>query len=218
MNILVIAPHPDDEILGCGGTILKMTSKGHNVDVCIVTKGQSPQFDSEYIERGYYEDFRANLSLGVSKIFSLKFPASNLDMIPQYQINDSIKDVIEEIEPEEIYIPYYGDIHHDHKIVAEAAMVAARPMKGQCVKRIYAYEVPSETGWDVPDNTFKPNVYIDITNQIQCKVEAFQLLKTQKKKYPDARSAEVLYSIAQYRGSQVGYYHAEAFMLLRELK
>jgi len=220
MKVLVIAPHPDDEILGCGGTIAKRAAEDHDVYVCIVTKGYKPLFSPSLIARGRREDMEAGELLGVRNTIFLNFPASLLDTVPAHELNDSLANLVQNIQPDEVYIPHRGDIHTDHQIVADAAMVAVRPKYDHVVKRVYAYETVSETGWNIPaqHNEFIPNVYEDITESIDAKMEAMRIFKSQLEPYPKARSLNAIGSLAGYRGSTIGVPYAEAFMLVREIK
>lgn len=220
MNILVIAPHPDDEVLGAGGTIAKRAAAGHDVYVCIVTKGCEPLFHEPMIEQGRNECRTADKFLGVKETFFLDFPAAMLEKVPRYKLNDGILSVVQKIEPDEVYIPHRGDMQIDHKMVVDAAMVALRPKYEHRVMRIYAYETLSETGWDAPNtiNEFIPTVYEDITSTIEKKLEAMSMFKTQLAEFPNARSIGAIEALAKYRGSTVTVNAAEAFVLIREIK
>jgi LmbE family N-acetylglucosaminyl deacetylase len=220
VNVLVIAPHPDDEILGCGGTMAKYSKIGHNVVCCIVTKGYSPDFDEELIKKGRAEDVKAAKMIGVHETIFLNHPASNLESVRSIDLIADITEVIAETDPDEVYIPHYGDIHKDHKAVADAAMVCLRPKSPNCPSRVYAYETLSETGWDYPTghNAFLPTVYHDITDTLYLKLEAMNTFKSQLLEYPSPRSIESLAALAAYRGSAVHLDAAEAFQLIREIK
>lgn len=220
MNVLVIAPHPDDEVLGAGGTIAKRAAAGHDVYVCIVTKGCEPLFHEPMIEQGRNECRTADKFLGVKETFFLDFPAAMLEEVPRYKLNDGILSIVQRVKPDEVYIPHRGDMQIDHKMVVDAAMVALRPKYEQRVMRIYAYETLSETGWDAPNtiNEFIPTVYEDITSTIDKKLEAMSMFKTQLAEFPNARSIGAIEALAKYRGSTVTVNAAEAFVLIREIK
>ena len=220
MNVLVIAPHPDDEVLGAGGTIAKRTAEGHSVFVCIVTKGYEPLFNKQMIEQGRNECQEADAYLGVKGTVFLDFPAAMLEDVPRYKLNDAILGVIRRVKPEEVYIPHRGDMQIDHKMVVDASMVALRPKYEHKVKRIYAYETLSETGWDVPNtvNEFIPTVYEDVTGTLDMKIHAMKMFQTQLAQFPNARSIEAIESLAKFRGSMVSVRAAEAFTLIREIK
>ncbi|MCI5873933.1 MAG: PIG-L family deacetylase [Clostridiales bacterium] len=220
MKILVIAPHPDDEILGVGGTMARYASEGHQVFVCVVTKGSLPLFDTEEVKKVRLECQNADNLIGVEKTFFLDFPAAMLEEIPRYRLNDSIAEIIRKIEPDEVYLPHRGDMQIDHKMIVDAAMVALRPRYKHVIKRIYAYETLSETGWDIPNivNEFIPTVYTDISDFIEKKVEALNFFESQMAEYPNVRSVQAVRALAMYRGATVNLKAAEAFSLIREIK
>ena len=217
MNVLIIAPHPDDEILGVGGTIAKKVSQGHKVYVCVVTKGCAPLFDEQAVHKGREECKKADKYIGVEETVFLDFPAVMLENVPRYELNGELLELIERIKPEEVYIPHRGDMQIDHKIVVDSAMVALRPKYKHRVKRIFAYETPSETGWDIPNtvNEFIPNVYEDISDTFDKKIEAVKMFESQIGEHPDARSVGTVEALARYRGSMVRLEAAEAFSLIR---
>ena len=219
MRVLVIAPHPDDEVLGCGATIAKRVAAGDIVSVCIVTEGREPMYSKKFIKKEREEMYDALKSLGVQNILLLLFPSSLLDTIPQHIINDVMMDVINTVKPDEVFIPHIGDMHKDHQIVADAAMVAVRPNGKFRVKRVLAYETLSETDWNIPSqqNAFIPNVYEDVGDFLYSKAVAFSKYESQVRKYPAARSWGALKALAEHRGAIVGMKHAEAFMLIREV-
>ncbi len=220
MKVLVIAPHPDDEILGCGGTMLKRAKAGDDVYVCIVTKGCLPLFPEEYVERGRSEAVQADKVVGAKETIFLDFPAVMLETVPRHELNGKLTNLIQEIEPDEVYMPHRGDMQMDHQMVVDAAMVAVRPKYSHKVKRVYAYETLSETGWNIPNqqNDFIPTVYEDITETIGDKMKAMETFKSQIGVFPEARSIGALEALAKYRGATIGVKAAEAFSLIREIK
>lgn len=220
MKILVIAPHPDDEVIGVGGTIAKRVKAGNEVYVCIVTKGQESMFKKEFIEQGRKECREADAKLGVKDTFFLDFPAVMLETVPRYELNGQISEIVKKIKPEEIYIPHRGDMQLDHQIVVDAAMVAVRPRGDYYPKRVYAYETLSETGWNIPNfvNEFIPTVYEDISDFLETKMKAMSIFESQLGAFPAARSIGAIDALAKYRGSIVNVVAAEAFSLIREVK
>lgn len=220
MKVLVFAPHPDDEILGVGGTIAKRVKSGDEVYICIVTKGCKPLFDESFVAQGRAEALKAHKFLGVKDTVFLDFPAVMLENVPRYEFNGKIGDVVSEIKPDEVYIPHRGDMQIDHQMVVDAVMVAVRPKYEHKVKRVYAYETLSETGWNIPNtvNEFIPTVYEDITATIEDKLEAMKIFNSQLSQFPDARSIGALEALAKFRGATVGVCAAEAFSLIREIK
>lgn len=219
-RVLVFAPHPDDEILGCGGTMLKHIDAGEEVYVCIVTKGCLPLFLPENTENTRLEARNCHRHIGVIKTFFLDFPAVMIEKENRYEVNEKIMSVLKEVQPDDVYIPHWGDMQKDHQVIADACMVALRPKYEPKVKRIYSYETMSETAWNAPNiqNEFIPNVFVDITDTIDKKIEALGFYKTQLSPFPDARSLEAVEALAKYRGALMHYKAAEAFMLIRELK
>ncbi len=166
-KILVIAPHPDDEVLGAGGTIARLSREGHQVFIVIVTQGDPSMFDLAFIERLKKEALEAHQILGVHEtIFLEGFPLLLLDTVPHSRLNEALRETIYKIRPEFLFIPFRGDIHLDHRLVFDSAMVAARPNTEIYIKAIYAYETLSETNWNAPLLTpgFSPNVYVDISD------------------------------------------------------
>jgi LmbE family N-acetylglucosaminyl deacetylase len=220
MRVLVIAPHPDDEIIGVGGTIAKRVKAGHEVYVSIVTKGCEPLFSTESVEQVRAECKEADAFLGVKETSFLDFPAAMMEDVPRYKLNDALVKEIQRIMPDEVFIPHRGDMQLDHKMVVDAAMVALRPKYKYVVKRIYSYETLSETGWDVPNTTneFIPTVYEDISGTLDLKLRAMSIFKSQLAEFPNARSTEAIDALAKYRGSTVSVNAAEAFTLVREIK
>ena len=220
MKVLVFAPHPDDEIIGAGGTIAKRVADNHEVYVCIVTKGFLPLFTEQEVEICREECRKADSLLGVKDTIFLDFPAVMLETIPRHELNGKISDIVQRIKPDEVYLPHRGDMQLDHKMTADAVMVAVRPKYKHKVKRIYAYETLSETGWDIPNvaNEFVPNVYEDISNTINKKLEAMSIFQSQLSEFPAARSLDAIEALAKYRGASVNCNAAEAFSLIREIR
>lgn len=220
MRVLVFAPHPDDEIIGVGGTIAKRAKVGDEVYVCVVTKAQPPMFSAELVEQGRSECRKADAQLGVKETIFLDFPAVMLETVPRYEFNGKFCEVIQRIQPDEVYIPHRGDMQLDHKMVVDAAMVAVRP-RGNCYpKRVYAYETLSETGWNIPNtvNDFIPTVYEDITDTFDKKLAAMNVFQSQLAPFPAARSIGAIEALAKFRGATVNVMAAEAFSLIREVK
>lgn len=218
-KILVIAPHPDDELLGAGGMIIKNIKDGNEVYVCIVTRGYPPMFNEERTAKNQSDARECHKAIGVTKTIFLDFPSTQLETVSRFDFNGKILNVMREIQPDEVYIPHYGDMQKDHQMVAEAAMVAVRPKYFPQVKRVYGYETMSETAWGAPNvqNEFIPNVWMDITDVLDEKLAALKYYTLQMSDFPDARSEDAVKALAMYRGAQMHYKAAEAFMLIREL-
>lgn len=219
MNILVIAPHPDDEVLGCGGTMAKHTSDGDEVYLCVVTKTYPPDWPEGEIRKRRNEVLRANTILGIKKTYFLDLPTVKLDTIPQKELNEAIAQVVNKLQPEIVYIPHGGDVNSDHRLVFEAAMVATRPRPALAIRKVLCYEVLSETEWAAPfaENAFMPNVYVDISEVLETKLKAMSEYKSELKEFPHPRSLESISALAKIRGATVGVEAAEAFRLIREI-
>jgi LmbE family N-acetylglucosaminyl deacetylase len=219
-KVLVISPHPDDEILGCGGTIKKLISRGLEVNVLIVTRGKKGMYSDEKIKNVRQEALNAHSQLGVTLTRFLDFPAPDLDLVSVSELSLAISDVISELTPDTIFVPHRGDIHHDHKAVFAAALVAARPVKNCVVKRIYSYETLSETEWAAPfgDDAFIPDHFVNISDSLSDKLEAFKCYKSQLRDFPNPRSLRSIEALANLRGGTVGFTHAEAFMTIRVIE
>lgn len=217
-KILVFAPHPDDEILGCGGTIIKNIANGNEVYVCIATKGAQPLFDEKQVATVRQEALDCHKEIGIKKTFFLDFPAVMMEECHRYEINGKVMNVVKEVQPDVVYIPHYGDMQRDHMILAEACMVALRP-KYFPQPKVLGYETMSETAWNTPNmqNEFIPNVFEDITEYLPKKLEALNFFKSQVSAFPDARSLESMEALAKYRGALMHRGACEAFMLIREV-
>jgi len=219
-RVLVIAPHPDDEVLGVGGTMARLAHEGHDVFVSIVTRGDPSMFDPGLIEQGRQEALKAHQLLGVrDTIFMEGFPAALLDTVPHSRLNEALCKVLNDVKPQVLFIPFNGDIHLDHRLVFQSALVAARPSSTQHIQVIYAYETLSETNWNAPllNPGFVPNVYFDISPFLEVKLEAMRVYQTQLKLFPHERSLEAIRALARLRGATVGFEAAEAFVLIRSL-
>ncbi len=216
-RIMVIAAHPDDGALGCGGVVARYVKEGKDVYLCIVTRVYTPDWTPQYLENREKQIDKSNEILGIKKTYSLDFPAVKLDTIPQKELNDALLRVIGEVSPQQVYIPHVGDLNRDHRLVFEASLVATRPL-GISVKSILSYETLSTTEWGQVFAPFVPNVYVDITGTFEAKLEAIEAYEDELRAYPHPRSREVVRALAQKRGSEAGVKLAEAFMLIRELR
>jgi LmbE family N-acetylglucosaminyl deacetylase len=216
---LVLAPHPDDDVLGCGGTIARLAACGSRVDVAIVTRGQAPRFAEAQVAQVRAELAEAHALLGVTQTHFLDLPAAELDRVGQAEVNQAVAGIIGVVAPDTLFVPFVGDLHFDHRIVFDAAMVAARPRGSSYPRRILAYETVSETNWSAPglSPAFQPNIFVDISDHVDAKLKAFALFASQCKSFPDERSLATLAALAALRGSTVNRHAAEAFMLIREV-
>lgn len=219
-KVLVIAPHPDDEVLGCGGAIAKHTSEGDEVYLCIVTKAYPPEWSEDEVRERKEEVLKVNEILGIKKTRFLDLPTVRLDTIPQKELNDLIAQIIDKVNPQILYIPHKGDVNKDHQIVFDAVMVAIRPKPNSTLGKVLSYETLSETEWAAPgtESAFVPNVYVDISETLETKLKAMQEYRQELKQFPHPRSLEAVSALARWRGSTIGVEAAEAFMLVREIR
>ncbi|MET1756693.1 PIG-L deacetylase family protein [Novosphingobium sp. RD2P27] len=218
-RVAIVAPHPDDEILGCGGTMARLIAEGAHVEVVVVTRGQPPRFQAEFVEQVRRETLAAHRLMGVANTRFLDLPAAELDQLSQSSLNQAIDGALAAIQPDTIFIPFLGDIHADHQAVFNAALVYGRPRSPDAPTRVLAYETLSETNWWAPGITpgFLPNVFIDISETLEKKLVAFSEFQSQVKALPDERSPEIIRALAQVRGATVFRHAAEAFMLVRQI-
>lgn len=221
MKTLIIAPHPDDELLGCGGTLLRRIDEGGEVAWLLMTAiTEGAGWSVEQIQQRAAEIDRVRESLQVAPhhLYALGFPTAELDQIPMNILVGKISEVFADFQPDEVLLPYSGDVHSDHRVTFEAASACTKWFRYPSVKRVLAYETPSETdfGIDPKGSGFKPNVFVDIGGQVERKIKLLKIYASELGQFPFPRSEKALRALAQLRGSQAGYDAAEAFMLLRE--
>jgi len=226
-RILVIAAHPDDEVLGCGGTIAKFADEGYEVYTLILGEGLTSRDTSRDRNKRENEisELRkqvnnANKILSVKKIYTFDFPDNRFDTVPLLDIIKTIEEIKSSVKPDIVFTHHYGDLNIDHQIVHEAVMTACRPQPGHPVKRILSFEVASSTEWQSPAHStpFLPNWFEDISGTLDVKIKALKAYHSEMRKWPHARSVKAVEYLAKWRGASVGTSAAEAFVLLRELK
>lgn len=222
-KILIIAAHPDDEVLGVGGTIAKYTSRGIEVSLLIVTDGSTAQYRdnpnlNNIIEEKKQETRQAADILGIKNIYYGGLPDMMLDTISHIEINKVIENIINEVKPTIVYTHFYGDINKDHQIVCESTLVACRPVKDQIVKKLFLYSVPSSTEWNIQMShmAFMPNWYENIEEvYAKQKYRAMECYKKELREYPHPRNIKYLRNADTSEGNKVGRQVAESFMLVR---
>lgn len=224
-RVLVIVAHPDDEVLGMGGTIAKLTKNGSEVHLLIVTDGSSSQYrDSvnlkQIIENKKNETNSAAKALGIKSVIYGGLPDMKLDVTPHTDINQVIEDAIDAIKPDVVFTHFWGDVNKDHQAVYESTLVATRPQAGQVVKELYCYSVPSSTEWNPckADSMFMPNVYVEIENYKEQKYKAIAAYATELRDYPHPRSVQHLKELDVVVGLQVGLKATESFVCLRKIE
>ena len=214
-KVLILAPHADDEILGCGGFISKYSKLNYQINVLVLTnanKGAPEIFPPEIIKSIRDEAKKANNLIGTHRLFFENLPAINLNNYPVYKISNIIDKYLTKIDPEIVFIPSKNDIHDDHKIIFRAAKVSMRTNKKSNLKKILSYEVLSETEWNENEKSFNPNYFVNLEkSDINNKVKAFLKYKSQVKKFPHPRSKEGIINLSKVRGSQVFMKYAESF-------
>ena len=223
-KVLVISAHPDDEVLGAGGTVAKLTAKGAECHLLIVTDGSSSQYrDSdklaEIIEAKKRETQNCADILGIKSIHYGGLPDMKLDVVPHVEINQAIEKVIDELQPNTVFTHFWGDVNMDHQNVYKSTLVAVRPVLGQVVKELYCYRVPSSTEWtpNKEDTMFMPNYFVDIEKYAEQKYKAFACYATELREYPHPRSVQYLRETDKTAGLRVGLIAAEEFVMLRKI-
>ncbi len=220
VNILTISVHPDDETLGCGGSLLKHRAGGTELFWLIATEPREPQWSSEMITRKATEVERVAVAYGMTRYFKLGFPAARLDIVPQLELIGGIRDVVSTVQPQIVYLIHGGDVHTDHHAVFGATMSVLKPfsMARLGVRRVLCYETLSSTeaAPPQPSRAFLPNVINDITAYIERKLEIMGLYESEVQPDPLPRGSSAIRALARYRGATIGVDYAEAFMLVRE--
>ncbi|MBW1697333.1 MAG: PIG-L family deacetylase [Deltaproteobacteria bacterium] len=226
MKVLVVAAHPDDEVLGCGGTISRLAHDGHDVYITILGEGITSRYkqredaDADLIEALHNRSCQVAEVLGAQDLFLYNLPDNRFDTVPILDVVKIIEELVERIQPQVIYTHHGGDLNIDHVVVHRAMLTAARPMQGQPVREIFAFEVPSSTEWSFQrfEPSFRPNVFIDISDTLNIKVQALSLYETEARPFPHPRSPEAIHAIAHRWGTIVGCEAAEAFELIRSIQ
>lgn len=209
-NILVVSTHPDDETIGCGGSLLRLKNEGHNTYCIYATNGNNHQQKIIPI---------INQEYGFKKTYSLNFPELEIDDISLNTLIPALSNVINELKPEMIFVPNRSDIHSDHRRIFQALIAVTKSFRFPFIKKILMYEVISETDFSpaLPENHFQPNVYIDISCYFDKKLKIYNHFESEILPEPLTRSIQTLIAHNRYRGSIINVEYAEAFMLLKEI-
>lgn len=217
-KILVVAPHPDDEVIGVGGTLLRRKSEGSTL-AWVITTTVPPDmgWSAEQLARRSQEIRRVADAIGFDRVFELGLPAAQLDRVPMKDLVSSMAEAFRQFEPNVVYVPHPGDVHTDHRAVFEAAVACTKWFRFPSVQRVLSYETLSETDFGLrPEQAFVPNVFVDISNWIEAKLEIMNIYSSEMADFPFPRSAEAIGALAAVRGAASGYLAAEAFQMLRE--
>ena len=219
-KISVITPHPDDETLGCGGTILKHCADGDSINWFIMTgMTEKHGFNPQAIKQRQEEIESVARMYGFSTVHNLNLPTTRLDEIPSGDIINAISKVLLEVKPQIIYLPNRSDTHSDHRITFHAAWSCCKTFRFPFIRRVLMYEIPSETDFApaLPETAFFPNIFSDISQHLEKKIEIMRVYKGEMKEHPFPRSEQNIRSLATVRGATANVEYAEAFMLLREV-
>lgn len=222
-KILIVASHPDDEVLGCGASIVKHLDNKDDVRILILGEGITSRSNisnanKQKLLKSLHKNFQESAKLlGVHEIIIKKFPDNMFDIVPLLQIIQEIEKTIDEYSPDIVYTHNKSDVNIDHRKTLEAVEAACRPLPKICVEKILTFEVPSSTEWNFIRTPFRPNVFNEISEkQLDKKVSAMRCYKSEMREFPHPRSGEYIKSLATVRGSQAGFKLAEAFELFYE--
>lgn len=219
-KILIVAPHADDESLGCGGTILRHVSEGYDVCWLIVTgMSKASGFTTNQIKARKEEIIQVHARYGLSERYELNLPPAALETIPKNEIISSISTIINTVKPEVVYTAYRNDAHSDHEVVFDAVMSSTKSFRYPFIKRVLAYETISETdfGMKPEDSGFRPNVFNNISDFLEEKLNILNIFESEMDDFPFPRSRKALTALSQLRGAQANCEAAEAFMLIKEI-
>ena len=212
MNILIIAPHPDDEVLGMGATIKKLSRK-NNISLLVVSEGASSQYnDKKMIATRHNSCLKSSKYLGIKNITFLDYPDMKLDTIPHIELNKKIEKIITKLKPKIIYSPPENDLNLDHQKVFNSILVATRPHTST-VESVYCYELPG-----LIKKPFEPNVYVNIEKEFESKIKSFKFYKSEVMNFPHPRSVKAIENLAIQRGIESGLKMAESFHLVKSIQ
>ena len=223
-KILIVAAHPDDEVLGCFGTVAKLIQEGYEAYTLILGEGKTSRDEERVVENKKVEleilnseIKNANDTIGIKKCFIYNFPDNRFDSVDLLDIIKVVSKVKEEVRPDIIFTHYEKDLNIDHQITYKAVITATRPTKEECVKEIYSFEILSSTEWNYP-LSFLPDVFFDIEDTLNLKIDAMKEYKSELCIYPHPRSIEGIELNAKYNGMRVGKKYVEAFKSVRVIK
>lgn len=224
-DILVVAAHPDDEVLGCGGSLARLANEGHTINILLLADGESSR-QADVQDRDYELVSARNKAaeeackiMGCKSVNILNLPDNRLDGLERLDIIKQIEIFIERYRPSMVFTHHSGDVNIDHRIVHDAVVAACRPQPGHPVKEVLFFEVPSSTEWRPPgsDSSFNPNIFYDISETLENKLEALLAYESELRDFPHPRSLKAVRALAEWRGTTAGVEAAEAFVLGRKI-
>lgn len=219
-EVLVVAPHPDDETLGCGGTLLKHVQRGDKIHWLIFTAiSEDNGYSRAQIDKRNCEITAVAQAYGFSSVQQLQLPTTRLDTLPLGDMIAQASQIMNQIRPEILYLPFPGDVHSDHRIVFEVMMACTKQFRYPWVRRVLAYETLSETDFGINPiiDHFRSNVFIDISEFLERKIEIMNIYQGEFKEFPFPRSEQAVRSLAQVRGAAANCRACESFVLLKEI-
>ena len=220
-DVLVVAAHPDDEALGCAGTIAKYVNEGDKVFIAFMADGVGSRDSNtgEGVKVRRESALRSSKILGAEDPIFFEFPDNQMDTVPFLSLVKKIEEVVNSVEPFVVYTHHSGDLNIDHRLTHQAVMTACRPIPDHSVKKILSFEVLSSTEWASAgsDNAFVPNCFVDISSTIDQKIEALKAYQHEMREFPHSRSIDTVIALARYRGASSGRSAAEAFFVEREI-
>ena len=222
MNVLVVAAHPDDEILGCGGTVARHAAEGDDVHILIVAEGATsrPKGSKDDVEQLTEAANRAAEAIGAKAPRLLGLPDNRLDTVALLDIIQPIEDIIREVTPQTVYTHHGSDLNLDHRTVHQAVVTACRPLPGSSVRRLYGFETLSSTEWSTASMgpAFNPAHFVGISDFLAAKNAALECYEMEMRPFPHPRSVEAVTALARVRGSQAGLATAEAFEVILDIQ
>lgn len=219
-KVMVVAVHPDDETLGCGGTLLRLKEEDVEIHWLVLTDiAGSSSYSQERVSKRDLEIKTIKDYYSFTSLKQLEYLPAELDKYPMSQLVSDIKNVLDNVQPDTLFLPFYGDAHSDHRVAFEALYSCTKSFRAPYLEKIYMMETLSETEFGVPlqGNTFVPNFFVSIDERIDKKIEAMKIYEGEMGESPFPRSEENIKALAKVRGSQMGSQYAEAFMILKEL-
>ena len=225
MRYLTIAAHPDDEVLGCGATMARLTSEGHDVHILILGEGATSRVRDAGNALSEVAALRrqaneAGALLGAKSVTVESFPDNRFDQVALLDIVKVVESHIDNLQPDVVFTHHGSDLNIDHRLTAQAVVTATRPLSGIQVKEVLAFHIPSSTEWSfgATGDSFQPSIFFDVGGHISSKTAAMEIYEKEAREFPHPRSPQALEAIAKTWGSTAGFMAAEAFELVRSLR